>query len=119
MSLTITQAISKHPTSKNNREVFTRVLFLENEVRLLCLVYELDKNGVRLESSAKLKTHTTVGAYVDATGKKKEKNDSGAIKKEDWYKNKMPSGNKSLLNQLFDMFKAEVAELDKDGYFNV
>lgn len=127
MNINTTIPISK--AANNNKRV---VVFLpiclpwtnevlqrqEVELRLLCTRYELDSNDVRIEATAKLFTPTTIGGYVDSSGKKIDKKDKKSKKKGDFYKSKLPSGNKSIVEQYFDIFRKEITELDKQGYFN-
>jgi len=116
------QDISKDPNTNKERIVETQVLFLNNgtedEIRLLCMVWQTTNAGVKIVGTNKLFTPTTIGEYVDSTGKKKDKNDLGAIPKKDYYYSKKRGGTKSDLDNILDTFKEEIDELDKIGYFN-
>lgn len=122
MNINVTVSISK-AANNNNRIIEFYPICLptqegEVELRLLCTRYELDGNNDKIVNTAKLFTPTTIGEYVDATGKKKDKNDTGALKKGDYYKDKLTSGSKSIIEQYFDIFRSEIDELDKQNYFD-
>jgi hypothetical protein len=127
MNINVTIPIGKAPNNNKRIVVFYPICLptynevtqsWDVELRLLCNRYELDVNDVRIESTAKLFTPTTIGEYVDSSGKKKDKADPTAQAKGDYYKNKAARGNSSIFEQYFDVFRNEIIELDKQGYFN-